>query len=339
MLEGKKILFLSVNFFNYQNIIKEQLQDLGAIVDYYDERPSNTIWVKGVIRLKKEIYQRKINNYYKEILRKIKNESYHYFLLIKGEVVPAFFIEEIKKKHPQMICIYYNWDSFENNPNAQSIIHLFDKKFTFDKKDAQEYGMNFRPLFYSKEYHELKKHKDEMQYHLMFIGTAHSDRYIVSENIRNWTQKEGFKMFAFYYSPSKWVFKYKQLMDASLKKFDIKKLSFKSLKHTEIINLYRKSKIVLDINHPMQTGLTIRTFEALGAGKKLITTNENVKEYPFYNSNNILIIDRNNIELNHDFFETDFENIPSHIDDKMALKGWIECLFIKEQDKFWNNEN
>ena len=39
---------------------------------------------------------------------------------------------------------------------------------------------------------------------------------------------------------------------------------------------------VLDINHLDQSGLTIRTFEALGAGKKIITTNSEIKKYPFY---------------------------------------------------------
>ena len=33
----------------------------------------------------------------------------------------------------------------------------------------------------------------------------------------------------------------------------------------------------------------MRTFEALGAGKKLITTNKEIKKYSFYESNNIFL--------------------------------------------------
>ena len=51
--------------------------------------------------------------------------------------------------------IYYNYDSFKNNPNA-SILKYFDKKFSFDKKDAI-YKINFRPLFFSNEYEEIRK--------------------------------------------------------------------------------------------------------------------------------------------------------------------------------------
>ncbi|MFH4210110.1 lipopolysaccharide biosynthesis protein, partial [Acinetobacter baumannii] len=68
----------------------------------------------------------------------------------------------------------------------------------------------------------------------------------------------------------------------------------------EIIKLYAKSNVILDISHPGQSGLTMRTFEAIGAGKKLITTNLNIKEYPFYNSDNIFIISRDKLVLEKD---------------------------------------
>ncbi|MEK5777604.1 lipopolysaccharide biosynthesis protein, partial [Acinetobacter nosocomialis] len=68
----------------------------------------------------------------------------------------------------------------------------------------------------------------------------------------------------------------------------------------EIVELYAKSNIILDISHPGQSGLTMRTFEAIGAGKKLITTNTNIKEYPFYNANNIFIISRDELVLEKD---------------------------------------
>lgn len=46
----------------------------------------------------------------------------------------------------------------------------------------------------------------------------------------------------------------------------------------------------------------MRTFESL-VPEKLITTNKEIKKYPFYNSNNIFVIDRNNIQLDENFFK------------------------------------
>ena len=249
--------------------------------------------------------------------------------------MPDFFIEELKALNPEIVMIYYNYDSFKNNPNAQSILKYFDKKFTFDKKDALDYKINFRPLFFSKEYEEINDIHNGFEYETMFVGTAHTDRYIISEKVKSWCEKNKYRSYTFYYSPSKSVFYFKKRFDKTFKTFDINKITFKSLQHSEIINLYKKSKAVLDINHPFQTGLTMRTFEALGAGRKLITTNPYVKEYPFYNPQNILEIDRENVILNKDFFETDFVKMDTESLHKMSLDGWIDCLFNKEQDEYW----
>ena len=39
--------------------------------------------------------------------------------------------------------------------------------------------------------------------------------------------------------------------------------------------------------------------------------------------------------LNKDFFETDFVKMDTESLHKMSLDGWIDCLFNKEQDEYW----
>ena len=131
----------------------------------------------------------------------------------------------------------------------------------------------------------------------------------------------------------------KKIFDKNLQYFNIKKLSFKTLSHQQIIEIYQKTKSVLDINNPFQNGLTIRTFEVLALGKKLITTNADVINYPFYHPQNILIINRENIILEKFFFETEFKEIENEILQKMSLESFIECLFIENQDEYWENSN
>ena len=63
MLEGKKVLFFSINFFGYQTEIKNKLIELGAKVDYFDERPKNTFWYKFLIRLNKRLVKSRIEKY------------------------------------------------------------------------------------------------------------------------------------------------------------------------------------------------------------------------------------------------------------------------------------
>lgn len=49
--------------------------------------------------------------------------------------------------------------------------------------------------------------------------------------------------------------------------------------------------VVIDIVKEGQSGLTMRAIEAILAGKKIITNNKNIKNEPFYNAKNIMVID------------------------------------------------
>lgn len=334
ILKDKRILFISVRFFNYEKAIVSKLEKLGATVDFYDDRPSNSNFTKGIIRFNKKIYQIKINNYYQNILKELKKKKYDYFFLIKGEAVPHFFIEKVKELNLEIKTIYYNFDSLEEYPHLVSHLQYFDYKFTFDRKNAEKYQLHFRPLFYLDDY-KMAEAKNSYKYDIAFIGSAHTDRFLVGEKVRVEAVKLKLKTFFYYYAMGRFAFKMKKIFDENLKYFDAQKLSFQKLSHLQIIDLYNNSKAILDINKPFQNGLTIRTFEALALGKKLITTNTDIKNYPFYNPNNILIINRENVHLNKEFFNSNFEKIDEKSLKMISLDSFLECLFVKNQDDYW----
>lgn len=328
-LEGKRILFLSVKFFQYEQFIKEELEAAGASVDWFDERPSNSFYTKAILRIKKSFYAQTIQRYYQSLIESIQNNHYDYFFLVKGEAVPVFFIEFLRKNNPGIKTIFYTWDSLKNSSNCLEILHLFDEKFSFDADDAQKYGMKFRPLFFARLYDGATfDDGHDSLYDLAFIGTAHSDRYTIAEKIVQWCTLQRFKTFTFYYSPSKLLFWFKKILDRNFRCFDSRKISFHSLGHRHILEIYQNAKVVLDINHPAQKGLTMRTFEVLGAGRKLITTNEAIKSYPFYDANNILVIDRGNPVIDREFFSSRFHQIPISVRENMSLRGWIQEIFM-----------
>lgn len=331
--EGKSILMVSVKFFNYESLIKKELEIMGAYVDLFDERPSNSFYSKAIIRIKKKLYQRKIHKHFQSIIEKIRQNNYDYFFLIKGEAIPVFFLDFLKSNYPRIVFIYYTYDSFKNNPNGIDILRFFDKKFTFDRDDAKKHNISFRPLFFASEYATINNAIENFfEYDLSFVGTAHSDRYNLSQKIANWCEEAKLNMFNFYYSPSKILFNLKKITDKNFVSFDRNKISFKSMTHQEIVSVYKKSKTILDINHPGQNGLTMRTFETLGSGRKLITTNADIKNYPFFNTNNIFIIDRNNPELKSEFFTANFEKIENDLYFSMSLSGWLHELFENESN-------
>ena len=338
-LDNKKILFFSVQTFNLEKEIIKKLEEIGAQVDYFDERPSNNSFAKGIIRIKRSFYQKRIDNYYSRILFETKNKIYHYLFVNRGEVVPEFFLQTFKKDHPECECIFYTWDSFTNHSHPTKILKYFDKKFTFDPVDAVKFGLNFRPLFYLDSFKNLDRNNDvKSKYDLLFLGTAHSDRYTISNKVKEWCDSNNLNSYCYYFIHGRLVYFYKKIFDKSFQLFDYKKLSFESLTTSEILELYKTSNVILDINHPGQKGLTMRTFETIGAGKKMITTNAEVKKYPFYNSNNIYIIDRNNVVLDKEFFKLTYVEVDKELYYKSSIEGWLNCIFVEKESNYWIKE-
>jgi hypothetical protein len=334
MFVDKRILFISVKLFSIERNIQNKLELLGATVDYFDERPSNSIFVKGIIRLGRNFYNKKIQSYYERVFKKVKNNHYDYLFVIKGEVIPDKFLEKFCKLNPNTQTIYYTYDSVENNKNSQGILKYFKYKFTFDSKDAIDYDLKFQPLFYFDSFKNLISDENPIN-KLLFIGTAHSDRYIIANKVEGYFKSREFETHTFFYIPSKLVYFYKLFFDSTFQSFEYKKLSFKPLGEKDILALYGKSRIILDINHPKQKGLTMRTIEAIGSKKKLITTNAEVKKYTFYNENNICVIDRDNIVISEQFMVKPYENISKSIYEDFSLENWLKILFTGKANVKW----
>ncbi|MFA5618700.1 MAG: hypothetical protein WDA08_00190 [Weeksellaceae bacterium] len=313
------------------------MKELGADVEFYDERPSNSNIFKGIIRVYPALIQGKINRYYRNILQQTKNKTYDCLLLIKGESIPLFFIPEFKKLHPKTPTIFYFYDTVWEYPRALKLFPLFDVNYTFEPGDAVNYQLKFRPSFFVQEFQQNKT-ESEKTFDITFIGSAHTDRYHIGEKIQKAANQQGLKTFMYYYAPNKFFFRMKRIFDKTMSSFDIKKVSFTRLSHTEVSKIYQRSFAVLDTNKPFQLGLSMRTFETLAAGRKLITTNPGIKKYPFYNPENILVIDRENPELPASFFANPFVEINPEYLEKLTLDDWLETVLSGQSDKYWEDE-
>lgn len=324
-LRNKRILFFTVDFFNYQEEICRVLRERGFIVDYFDERPANTFWVKVLIRINRFFLAIYINNYHNKIIEKTKANNYDYLFLINNEALSGACIEKMKKNNPGIKVILYLWDSLENNKNALKNIKHFDRVQSFDKKDCEKYYFSFLPLFYVKDYACIAKEKCVQDIDLLFIGTVHSDRFSFLKMI-----KQQFKDYrVYYYLLFKSVILYykNRIFDISFIGTQRTDFKYKALSKSEIIELYKRTKIVLDIQHPKQTGLTMRTFEVLGAKRKLITTNVGIKEYDFYNENNICVVDRKAVRIPESFLNLPYKDISLEIYERYSINSWIDNIF------------
>ena len=333
-LNGKTVLLLAPNFFGYELEIKKELENLGAKVVYFDERPKNDFFTKVFIRLNlKYFISKKIKEYYQDIEKKIVNIKFDYIFLLNVETVPLNFIDKIKNNSSNTKILTYFWDSMNNRKQSLEYLNYSDRFFSFDSNDINlNKDIKFLPLFYINDYKNIAINKNELIYDISFIGTVHSDRYTIIKKIEEQAKEFNLKTYFYFYSPSKILFFFQKLFKKDFQIIKWNDVSFKSLSKLDVLNVIGKSKSIIDIQHPLQTGLTMRTIEIIGAKKKLFTTNKDVENYDFYNNNNILIINRNEPKLDIDFFKKDYEEIDEAIYEKYCLNSWLKTIFKDDSE-------
>lgn len=326
---GKNIVLISPKFFNYEQEIKRELERKGASVYFIDDRLKDNIFTKILFRTKfsEKLLRNKIVKYFDKHLRKIKTRKIDYVLAITPEGFSKRVIEFYKRELQDAVFILYMWDSIRNRPYITEMLGLYDKVLTFDKNDSNDYAFYFRPLFYTDDYREIGLSVGKStEFDLSFIGTAHSDRYTVVKKLVS-SSSEKLKCFLFFYLQHPIMIAWHRIIEPSFRKVKIKDLSFKSLTKQQIVSVLERSACVIDVHHPRQNGLTMRTMEVLGAKRKLITTNVNILNYDFYNPANIVIIDRQAPILDEDFLKIPYQQPDEPTYSKYSISYWVDEVF------------
>ncbi|CAN4272326.1 hypothetical protein MCEMSEM29_01155 [Methylophilaceae bacterium] len=321
-LVNKKILFIAPEFFGYEKEIVAELERRGAEVDFIPDRPFKSPFMKAVTRLRRELVLKLAESFFLKAIKRFNRNNYDLILVVLGECVSPKLLTNLRVQFPKATFTLYMWDSFKNRKFLPKNVPYFDKCFTFDFDDAKNYGMQFRPLFYSNGF--KKTEEKNLKFDISFIGTAHSDRYkVVSKVVANLPKDTKSYLYLFLQAP--WVFWLHKLCNSKFKGAAIREFNFLPLSKAEVKKIFSDSLIILDIEHPKQTGLTMRTLETLGAQKKLITTNSNVVDYDFFNPNNIFVMDRENVgHIPNSFLLRPYEPLSDQLYEKYSIKGWLD---------------
>lgn len=262
-------------------------------MDYLDERPSNSILFKFLQRLNiNSIIKNTILKYYTLNLKRLCNKSYDLIFFVNIESIDQSILDLIASTFPQSKRVLYMWDSSRNKKNYIQLIDSFHKCFSFDIQDCDmNENLYYEPLFYSKHNDIAIKDKN---IDISFIGTIHQDRMKIVLELEKQAVKSGLNMYTYFYYPNKYLFLLRCLFDKNIYFRDYSKVNFSPLNYECFHDVITRSKYVVDINHPSQTGLTMRTIEVIGCGSKVISTNVFAKKTKLYKDKTITIIDREN---------------------------------------------
>ncbi len=299
----------------YDKSIKIELENLGGKVSMFNDRPYNGFYdfLKTISINFTKIYQN-INWYFR--LSRLKLSSFNTVFVIRGEDIPNFVFNAFKKAGLNMIL--YQWDSVRNYDYLHQK-RYFNNISTFDKKDAILHGFDYLPLFYRREYEKLEKTLLNEKTAL-FVGTYQDKRYRSILDLKDRLKGIGINTIVIFRIPFYHQIKLK-LKGIKLKK---KYLVYKTVTLSEILKLYSKSDIIIDAANENQSGLTMRTFEALGAKKTLLTNNTTILEEPFFDSKKI--------KLFNEKFSLETFNLGTDIDlvKEQRIDNWLLRLLEKE---------
>lgn len=324
-----KLLLIMPKFFNYPRLITEELNRMGYEVDFFDDRPSTNTWVKAAIRINKKLIQTYIKKYFDEVMKTVSSKKYDVVFLISGQSLSFSedMIAHIKESQPQAKFVLYQWDSQTNFPYIKRVQHFFDKCYSFDRKDTEETPtLKFLPLFYSRVYEELgAKNKKDFKNDFCFIGTAHPKKYKFIKMMSEQLKAVYPKQFIYFFFPSPIVYFYRKVMNKELRGAKYSEFHYEPLTGQKMNDVYEASRCVLDSAQAGQLGLTIRVLEALGAKKKLITTNEDIVNYDFYRPENIYVYE-GHIDLDNVFFKEEYKEVDKEIYEKYSLRSWLKKI-------------
>lgn len=327
-LKGKKVLFFApgtVNSYGYE--IKKVMESYGAEVKIYEERPSESTLLKIFFRVCRGCVSWYIKRYVDNIIKENLQDNFDYIFIIRGEVFSRYIVEKLRESYKEAKYILYLWDSLENN-DKREIFSLFDKVFSFDKVDvAKHKELIFRPLFYLEEYRLIADNAQECDNDLLFIGTVHSDRFSFICQLEKCFNNYNLNTYFYMLFKSRILYLIKRMFDKAFKSTKMKDFHFVPLNKKEVLRNVARSRLSLDAQHPQQTGLTIRSIEMLGAKRKLITTNSEIKAYDFYDENNILVVDKEISFIDKNFILSPYKNIDKAIYERYSITAWIDDVF------------
>jgi hypothetical protein len=313
----KKLLFIAPGYYGFNEVVFDGLAKYsGYEVIHINSTGSyqyKNVWERIYNFFLKTFIGRNIKHTKKkEYINFIINSSQYDLLLInRPDVLSDEDIQLAIKKSKFSIVLF--WDSIEKIPAQKNYINKFNICCSFDSDDCKTYNLDYITNFYFvKEYHKMTK------YDISYLAT-YDHRMPETIQLFNYFLKNNIvakaKIFTYKSKPIK-----EKLPDTI-------KVINQTIPFADSYKYYLDSKIILDIAHPHQKGLSFRPYEAIGLNKKLITTNEEIVKYDFYDPNNILVInDLNNFSIPQSFIDSEYIKPNEFIKEKYYIKTWINTI-------------
>ncbi|MBT2620643.1 hypothetical protein [Chryseobacterium sp. ISL-6] len=322
-----KICVISYDFWGYDKHIVETLCKKGIDAHHikianvthsnFQERATNAI---SKVFLNKNLKTEKRQQFVLDSLIKLGRQDQ--ILVLNPDAFDISTLEEIKTYSYRLIT--YLYDSLERFPVEDEKLDLFDKVFSFDAIDIKKH--KFEKLTNYIYLDHLSFEQQNPKIDLFYITSYDNKRVSYIKLLAKKLIALNLKFQIMIIGKKSWKNQLKNLFITVPENLSII-FGIKKVSHKDLPNYYKNSKALLDLTRENQHGLSFRVFEAMALEKKVITDNQLIKDYDFYNPNNILVLDETCSNLTEHFFNQPYEKIPDEIYHYYTLDNWVKRLF------------
>lgn len=261
------------SFFGYLEDIAARFSARGQETVFYDERPSNSLRSKLFVRFApQKMRAQALNQHIEALVDRVISAGTTEVLLVSPEVITPAAVQRLRDAG--IAVSMYLWDSVANKPRAAALLPQMAQVASFDPEDCAAKGFAPVPLYSAAPRQDPAPAK---AHDIFYCTTLHSNRPALLTRIRAALVKGGWsaQLFLFYHSRVLWLVRYAgQPQVWPL----LRLLRTQSFAQADIAAATQKARAVIDIHHAAQSGLTMRTFEALSLETVLLTTNSHVKD-------------------------------------------------------------
>lgn len=332
LLQNRRILLIGIGFYDYEKAIADEFRRLGAevIADFESAPRARDRFAPFRNRIFPVTDAHHALHHDAVIERSRQFGPLDDVVVINGMLLTDRFLDRLRSLHPNARFVSYLWDSLKRFPKLIERRQFFDRMLTFDPVDAAANpDLLFRPTFFRPELSEVQP---AAPLDLCFVGWLHHNRLKQVEALRSQADDMGLSSFFYLFTGIRtgvamWMRKKSRDVHVRTIPFDI------------YAKQIAASRVIIDLPHPLQTGLTMRAAEAVGIGKKLLTTATGVSAYDFYRPENVSIIDAQAPLLDPDFLSATYTSLPVKTADRYSLRAWaLDILGLTEPKGFLSTE-
>ncbi len=245
---------------------------------------------------------------------KYKKKEYDYSIIPDGLITKP--VLKYLSKHPiadKQIVYYWNKIRKEDEPLFNYVKKCGYTIMTYNKNDADKYGILYNSQCWDKAYLSDLKPNVEIEQDVCFLGYV-KDRYDILCNIKENIEK--LDMTTKFYMVSN----NKQAGTVN-----------KPIQYKDYLAECNSSNALLDVVSHSNWGLTFRPLEALFMKKKLITNYTDIKDCDFYvpYRKNIFILGEDDINKLKEFVKTPFYEPEEEFDlNSYDIESWVKRFCI-----------